>query len=101
MSGLCREGQLEIGVQEARKRRPDVSDDALLELAKEIHKLSRVGVTKSALGQSLHMMRMLIGPNHSDVFNCSLSSATSASSLLTLCASSDTLTRSEVPVAIA
>jgi hypothetical protein len=34
ISGLYREGQLEIGVQEARKRPPDLSDDALLELAK-------------------------------------------------------------------
>ena len=30
-------GRLEIGVQEARKRRPVVSDDALLELAKAVH----------------------------------------------------------------
>lgn len=37
MSGLCREGQLEIGVQTARKLRPDLSDDALLELVREIH----------------------------------------------------------------
>ena len=29
-------GQLEIGVQEARKRRPGLSDDALLELAKTV-----------------------------------------------------------------
>ena len=36
-----REGQLEIGVQETCKRRPDLSDDALLELAKEVHGLSR------------------------------------------------------------
>jgi len=35
----CREGQLEIGVQAARK--PDLSDDALLELAKGVRWLSR------------------------------------------------------------
>ena len=44
MSGLCREGQLEIAVQEARKIRPDLSDDELLELAKTAHGLSRVGI---------------------------------------------------------
>ncbi len=43
----------------------------------------------------------LIRSNQIDVFNCTLSSATSASSLLTRCVSSDTLTRSEDPVAIA
>ena len=37
MSGLCREGQLEIAVQEARKVRPNLSDDELLELAKAVH----------------------------------------------------------------
>lgn len=30
VSGLCRDGQLEIGVQEARERRPELDDDALL-----------------------------------------------------------------------
>jgi len=44
MSGLCREGQLEIAVQEARKVRPDHSDDELLELAKAAHGRSRDGV---------------------------------------------------------
>ena len=44
MSGLCREGQLEIAVQEARKVRPDLSDDELLELAKTVHELSRNGI---------------------------------------------------------
>ncbi|MCH7603748.1 MAG: hypothetical protein IIB54_13375 [Planctomycetes bacterium] len=44
MSGLCREGQLEIAVQEARKVRPDLSDDELLELAKTVHGLSRSGI---------------------------------------------------------
>ncbi len=44
MSGLCREGQLEIAVQEARKVRPDLSDDELLELAKAVHGLSNSGV---------------------------------------------------------
>ena len=34
ISALRREGQLEIGVQEARKRRPDFSDDALPEFDK-------------------------------------------------------------------
>ena len=32
-----------IGVQEARKRRPDLSNDALLVLAKEVHGLSTDG----------------------------------------------------------
>ena len=44
MSGLCREGQLEIAVQEARKVRPDLSDDELFELAKAVYGLSRSGV---------------------------------------------------------
>ena len=44
MSGLCREGQLEIAVQEARKVRPDLSDDELLELAKTVHGLSRSSI---------------------------------------------------------
>ncbi len=34
VSGLYRKGQLEIGVQQARKVRPDLSDDALFELAR-------------------------------------------------------------------
>ena len=34
-SGLYRKEQLEIGAQEARKRRPDLSGDALFELAVE------------------------------------------------------------------
>ena len=36
-SGLCREGRLEIGVQQARKLRPDPSDGALLALAKTVN----------------------------------------------------------------
>ena len=44
ISGLCREGQLEIAVQEARKVRPDLSDDELLELAKTVHEFSRNGI---------------------------------------------------------
>ena len=36
---LCYEGQLEIDVQEAHKL--DLSDDALLELAKAVHAFSR------------------------------------------------------------
>ncbi len=44
MSGLCREGQLEFAVQEARKVRPDLSDDELLELAKAVHGLSKSSV---------------------------------------------------------
>ncbi len=40
--------QLEIGVQEAHKRRPDLSDDALLSLAEEVHRLSGDGVTRFA-----------------------------------------------------
>lgn len=34
ISGLCREGQLEFAVQEARKARPDFSDVELLDLVK-------------------------------------------------------------------
>ena len=49
MSGLCREGQLEIAVQEARKVRPDLRDDELLELAKAVHGLSKSGVYQRAL----------------------------------------------------
>ncbi len=37
LSGLCREGQLAIAVQEARKVRRGLSDDELLELAKTVH----------------------------------------------------------------
>ena len=36
MSGLCREGQLELAVQEAKKMRPDCSDFELLALADAI-----------------------------------------------------------------
>ncbi len=32
----------EIGIQEARKLRPDLSDDALLKLAKTVHELSEM-----------------------------------------------------------
>ncbi len=35
ISGLYRKEQLKIGVQEAHKRRPDLSDDALLGLARQ------------------------------------------------------------------
>ena len=38
ISGLCRDGQLEIAVQEARKLRPDLGDDELYELAKEVYR---------------------------------------------------------------
>jgi hypothetical protein len=48
MSGLCCEGQLEIAVQEARKVRPDLSNDELLELAKEVYGLSRSGILPSS-----------------------------------------------------
>jgi len=44
ISGLCREGQLEIAVQEARKVRPDLSGNELLELAKAAHELSGDGI---------------------------------------------------------
>ena len=37
ISGLCRDGQLEIAVQEARKARPDLPDDALFALAETVH----------------------------------------------------------------
>ncbi len=41
ISGLCREEQLGIGVQAARKRRPDVSRNELLELAREAREQNR------------------------------------------------------------
>ncbi|MCG8545482.1 MAG: hypothetical protein MJE12_14890 [Alphaproteobacteria bacterium] len=41
ISGLCRDGQLEIAVQEARTARPDLRDDELLTLAKTVHGQSR------------------------------------------------------------
>ena len=41
ISGLCRDGQLEIAVQEARKARPNLGDDDLLALAKTVHGQSR------------------------------------------------------------
>jgi hypothetical protein len=44
ISGLCREGQWEIAVQKARKVRPDLGDEELLELAKRAHGLSRDGI---------------------------------------------------------
>ena len=50
MSGLCCERQLEIGAQEARKLRCDLSDDALLELAKTVHERSGDSVTRSTFG---------------------------------------------------
>ena len=37
VSGLCRDGQLEIAVQEARKARPDLPDDVLFALAETVH----------------------------------------------------------------
>ena len=37
ISGLCREGQLEIAVQEACELRPDLGDDELFDLAKSVH----------------------------------------------------------------
>lgn len=37
ISGLCREGQLEIAAQEARKVRRDLSGEELLELAKKVY----------------------------------------------------------------
>lgn len=41
ISGLCREGQIEIGAQEARKLRPDLPDEERLALAKAIYKNER------------------------------------------------------------
>ena len=40
MAGLCREGQLEIALQEARKLRPDLSDDDLIGLAETAYESS-------------------------------------------------------------
>jgi hypothetical protein len=37
ISGLCREGQLEIGAQAARELRPDLDGADLLALVTEIH----------------------------------------------------------------
>jgi hypothetical protein len=39
ISGLCREGQLEIAVSAARKRRPDLGDDRLIALAEAVLKM--------------------------------------------------------------
>lgn len=36
ISGLCRDGQIEIGVQEARKTRPDLCDEDLLALVMDV-----------------------------------------------------------------
>ena len=36
IAGLCREGQLEIAVSAARKRRPDLGDDRLRALAEAV-----------------------------------------------------------------
>lgn len=35
--GLCRDGQLEIGVEEARKVMPELDDAELLRLAADLH----------------------------------------------------------------
>ena len=37
ISGLCREGQLEIGAQAARELKPELSGEDLLALVTEIH----------------------------------------------------------------
>jgi hypothetical protein len=37
ISGLCREGQLEIGAQTARELEPELSNEDLLALVTEIH----------------------------------------------------------------
>ena len=37
ISGLCREGQLEIGAQTARELKPELSGKELLALVTEIH----------------------------------------------------------------
>ncbi len=39
ISGLCREGQLEIGVQTARKLRPDLGDEALTAWVRSLNPL--------------------------------------------------------------
>ncbi len=44
ISGLCRGGQLEIAVQEARKIRPDMTDEALFELAEAVLDHSTGGI---------------------------------------------------------
>ncbi len=41
ISGLWHEEQLEIGAQAARKRRPDVSRNELLELARKVREQNR------------------------------------------------------------
>lgn len=43
IAGLCREGQIEIGAQEARKQHPDLTDEERLALAKAIYKSDRRG----------------------------------------------------------
>jgi hypothetical protein len=40
LSGLCRDGQLEIGVQTARNLYPEMSQEALLAIAEALYKRS-------------------------------------------------------------
>lgn len=40
MSGLCRDGQLEIGMQVARSLYPDMSEAELLAIAEAVYKLT-------------------------------------------------------------
>lgn len=40
ISGLCREGQLEIGVQEARKYHSDKNDQELYAIVRDIYEIS-------------------------------------------------------------
>jgi hypothetical protein len=47
MSGLCREGQLEIAAQTARELRPDLASAALLALVTEIYDRKRSGESGS------------------------------------------------------
>ncbi|MCP5366636.1 MAG: hypothetical protein H6907_01610 [Hyphomicrobiales bacterium] len=41
MAGLCRDGQLEIAVQEGRAARPDLADDALWRRARAVYAANR------------------------------------------------------------
>jgi len=41
ISGLCRDGQLEIALQKARELRPNLSDAKLFELVERLYELSR------------------------------------------------------------
>ena len=44
IAGLCRDGQIEMVIQEARKMSPDLDDRALSRLAETIYKLAQENI---------------------------------------------------------